>query len=143
VHRYAEDKAAAVWPRLVTPPDSQMKGGWYPGGFNPCAYQVKTGFKTCRFKCNLRRYSADYIVVNVSSPNTPGLRNLQSKQHLKGLMTRVMKARDAIEGGHRPPVLLKIAPDLTKTDMANIAAAAIATKVDGRGLSLAYNRPCV
>lgn len=46
-------------------------------------------------------------------------------------MRRVMKARDAIEGGHRPPVLLKIAPDLTKADMANIAAAAVATKVDG------------
>lgn len=76
-------------------------------------------------------HTADYIVVNVSSPNTPGLRNLQSKQHLKGLMSRVVKARDAIEGGHRPPVLLKIAPDLTKTDLSNIAAAASAAKVDG------------
>ena len=59
-------------------------------------------------------HTADYIVVNVSSPNTPGLRNLQSKQHLEGLMRRVIQARDGLEGRHRPPVLLKIAPDITQ-----------------------------
>ena len=69
-------------------------------------------------------HTADYLVVNVSSPNTPGLRNLQSKKHLKRLMTRVIEARNAIEGGHKPPVLLKIAPDLEDADVANIAAAA-------------------
>ena len=76
-------------------------------------------------------HTADYLVVNVSSPNTPGLRNLQSKKHLKRLMTRVIEARNAIEGGHKPPVLLKIAPDLEDADVANIAAAAESAGVDG------------
>ena len=76
-------------------------------------------------------HTADYLVVNVSSPNTPGLRNLQSKKHLKRLMTRVIEARNAIEGGHKPPVLLKIAPDLEDADVANIAAAAKSAGVDG------------
>ena len=74
---------------------------------------------------------ADYLVVNVSSPNTPGLRNLQSKRHLTRLLTRVLRARDALPDGHRPPVLLKIAPDLTEDDVKQIAAAALSTRVDG------------
>jgi len=75
-------------------------------------------------------HTADYIVVNVSSPNTPGLRNLQSKEHLKGLLQKVMTARDALKG-NKPPVLVKIAPDLTPEDMKNIAAAAAAVRIDG------------
>ena len=74
---------------------------------------------------------ADYLVVNVSSPNTPGLRDLQSKKFLETLMRRVRAARDALPGGHRPPVLLKIAPDLSDGDVRDVASAARNAGVDG------------
>ncbi len=73
---------------------------------------------------------ADYLVVNVSSPNTPGLRALQGRGYLGDLLGEVLSARDALDGV-RPPVLLKIAPDLTHEDMRNIARAALETGVDG------------
>jgi len=75
---------------------------------------------------------ADYIVVNVSSPNTPGLRSLQGEKELTELIARVMKARDEISWrGSKPPLLLKIAPDLTDLDKEQIARVVLAQKVDG------------
>lgn len=74
---------------------------------------------------------ADYLVVNVSSPNTPGLRALQGQEPLRDLLTRVLAARNAVETARVPPVLLKIAPDLTDEDKADIAAVALETGVDG------------
>ncbi|MCW2245365.1 dihydroorotate dehydrogenase [Azospirillum fermentarium] len=73
---------------------------------------------------------ADYLVVNVSSPNTPGLRALQGRGPLETLLRRVLEARDACATA-RPPVLLKIAPDLTDEDKTDIAAVALATGIDG------------
>jgi dihydroorotate dehydrogenase len=72
---------------------------------------------------------ADYLVVNVSSPNTPGLRDLQARAVLEALLRRVLAARD--ETGVRPPLLVKIAPDLTPEERADIAAVALATGIDG------------
>jgi hypothetical protein len=46
----------------LTPPDPQLKGAWYPGGFNPCAYQADNRFQNVPFKCNLRRYTVVYDV---------------------------------------------------------------------------------
>ncbi|XP_050717303.1 dihydroorotate dehydrogenase (quinone), mitochondrial-like isoform X2 [Eriocheir sinensis] len=74
---------------------------------------------------------ADYLVVNVSSPNTPGLRSLQSRDQLEKLIEAVAEARDNLPGQHKPPLLLKIAPDLTVADMQDIAAIALQGKVDG------------
>ncbi|MEH6403997.1 MAG: quinone-dependent dihydroorotate dehydrogenase [Sneathiella sp.] len=76
---------------------------------------------------------ADYITVNISSPNTPGLRALQGKGELEELLGRVMDARNDLtaEGGGAVPLLLKIAPDLTDEDKADIASVAIATSLDG------------
>jgi dihydroorotate dehydrogenase len=74
---------------------------------------------------------ADYLVVNVSSPNTPGLRALQAGDILAQLLSRVLAARDALPGGHRPPVLVKIAPDLSDADKEAIAAAVLAAPADG------------
>jgi len=77
---------------------------------------------------------ADYLVVNVSSPNTPGLRALQGRAPLETLLRRVLEARDAGTADRpprRPPVLLKIAPDLTDEDKADIAAVALDTGIDG------------
>ncbi len=72
---------------------------------------------------------ADYLVINVSSPNTPGLRALQEKAALAALIARVLEARNAL--GRRPPLLLKIAPDLTEDDRADIAAVALESGLDG------------
>jgi dihydroorotate dehydrogenase len=72
---------------------------------------------------------ADYLVVNVSSPNTPGLRDLQAGAVLEALLRQVLAARD--ETGVRPPLLVKIAPDLTPEECADIAAVALATGIDG------------
>lgn len=77
---------------------------------------------------------ADYLVVNVSSPNTPGLRNLQQRTQLASLLKAVLKERDAMPAdanGKRPPLLLKVAPDLTASQMDDIAAVALQEKVDG------------
>lgn len=76
---------------------------------------------------------ADYLVVNISSPNTPGLRNLQHANDLKQLLAAVLAARDTLPGGVRPPVVLKIAPDLTDVELKEIAAVVTAkgTQVDG------------
>ncbi len=65
---------------------------------------------------------ADYVVVNVSSPNTPGLRDLQRGENLEDLATRLEAARD--EAGLSVPVLLKIAPDLDDEGLAAVAASA-------------------
>lgn len=67
---------------------------------------------------------ADYLVINVSSPNTPGLRNLQNKDDLKALLTAVLAARDALQKttGVRPPIVLKLAPDLNDAELKDIAA---------------------
>ena len=72
---------------------------------------------------------ADYLVINISSPNTPGLRALQGKEPLMDLLRRTQQARRALN--NPPPLLLKIAPDLTKEDLADIAEAAMEEKLDG------------
>ncbi|HET7594613.1 MAG TPA: quinone-dependent dihydroorotate dehydrogenase, partial [Stellaceae bacterium] len=74
---------------------------------------------------------ADYLVVNVSSPNTPGLRALQRKSVVVTLIERLMAARASVSPDHPPPLLLKIAPDLTPEERADLAAAALATRIDG------------
>ncbi|XP_029000827.1 dihydroorotate dehydrogenase (quinone), mitochondrial [Betta splendens] len=74
---------------------------------------------------------ADYLVVNVSSPNTPGLRDLQGKAELRQLLSKVLKERDALQGERKPPVLVKIAPDLTAQDKQDVADVVTELGVDG------------
>lgn len=64
---------------------------------------------------------ADYFVINISSPNTPGLRNLQKKHDLMNLLSNIIEARNQYSGEHKIPLLLKIAPDLTDQDKKDIA----------------------
>jgi dihydroorotate dehydrogenase len=71
----------------------------------------------------------DYLVINVSSPNTPGLRGLQAEGPLADLLQRALAARAGT--GHRPPLLLKIAPDLDDDALAAIARLALAAGIDG------------
>ncbi|XP_042511606.1 dihydroorotate dehydrogenase (quinone), mitochondrial-like isoform X2 [Macadamia integrifolia] len=76
---------------------------------------------------------ADYLVINVSSPNTPGLRKLQGRKQLKDLIKKVQAARDEMQWGEEgpPPLLVKIAPDLSKEDLEDIAAVALTLRLDG------------
>jgi len=74
---------------------------------------------------------ADYLVVNVSSPNTPGLRELQRKSAVTALIERLQAARASVAPEHPPPLLLKIAPDLTAEERGDLAQAALATGIDG------------
>lgn len=72
---------------------------------------------------------ADYLVVNVSSPNTPGLRALQGRDPLQKLLVAVQGARDEFAPG--VPVLLKVSPDLTDEDKADISAVVMALGLEG------------
>lgn len=76
---------------------------------------------------------ASYVTVNISSPNTPGLRALQGRTELEDLLGRVSeKRREMTERGEAYfPVLLKIAPDLTDEDKTDIAAAVLDHQIDG------------
>jgi dihydroorotate dehydrogenase len=103
---------------------------------------------------------ADYITVNISSPNTPGLRSLQGRAQLKELLSAVVAAANSLPWGApldraktgpldleapagytkawllslrpvRPPIFVKIAPDLTASDMDDIAAVVLELGVDG------------
>ena len=72
---------------------------------------------------------ADYLAINVSSPNTPGLRDLQRREALDALVARVVEAREAI--APRRPLLVKIAPDLDDRELDDIVAIALARRIDG------------
>ena len=73
-------------------------------------------------------HAADFLTVNVSSPNTEKLRDLQGSEALGALLKSVIEARDAL--ATRPPVFIKIAPDLDDAALADIAAVALAAPVD-------------
>jgi dihydroorotate dehydrogenase len=70
---------------------------------------------------------ADFIVINVSSPNTPGLRNWQSPEKMRELFA----AMDQVTGARRPPMLLKVAPDLDDATLCAICDTAMALRLDG------------
>lgn len=72
---------------------------------------------------------ASYFTINVSSPNTPGLRDLQEPEALSELLARVIDARDAAR--IRRPLLLKIAPDLSLAKLDNIVRVARDRRIDG------------
>jgi len=75
----------------------------------------------------------DYFVVNVSSPNTPGLRELQQKESLQKIFNEIGKINKS--KNHPKPVLLKIAPDLAREDLTNIIAACGEMEVSGLVIS--------
>ena len=75
---------------------------------------------------------ASYVTVNISSPNTPGLRNLQQAAVLDDLLARVIDARERVAPNAGPtPVLLKIAPDLSLPDLDDVVGIARSRRVDG------------
>ena len=75
---------------------------------------------------------ASYVTVNISSPNTPGLRELQRASALDDLLGRIVETRDRVARNAGPtPVLLKIAPDLSLSDLDDIVGVARARRLDG------------
>src|SRR5690606_8042659 len=82
------------------------------------------------YVAGIRRFAslASYFTVNISSPNTPGLRDLQARDSLKALLDAVLEARaqEAVRLGRPLPVFLKIAPDLPEEGLDDIAAEALA-----------------
>ena len=75
--------------------------------------------------------AADYVVVNVSSPNTPGLRELQAVGTLRPILAAVRLALDQASPRRRVPLLVKIAPDLADADLDGIAGLALDLALDG------------
>ena len=74
---------------------------------------------------------ADYLVVNISSPNTAGLRNFQSASQFRKLMDLLKTERDKTCGQHPPPLLVKLAPDLSDADIQELAKTALDINIDG------------
>ena len=74
---------------------------------------------------------ADFLVINVSSPNTPGLRALQHAEILAEIVRAARMARDTATIGTVPPLLIKIAPDLDSSEIADIARIAREERADG------------
>ena len=87
---------------------------------------------------------ADYLVINVSSPNTAGLRDLQAKEPLKALLTAVTRELALVTAdpsyasksssrnpNFRPPLLIKVSPDMTDKELENVAAVCLEVPVDG------------
>jgi dihydroorotate dehydrogenase len=76
---------------------------------------------------------ASYVTINISSPNTPGLRDLQQGDSLQRLIATLMDAREKLAALHgaRKPILLKIAPDLDDAQMDAVAAALLGSGIDG------------
>ncbi len=87
------------------------------------------------YELGVKRFTrhASYLTVNISSPNTPGLRNMQARESLAELLSRVVAARDAEAErlGRKTPIFLKIAPDLHEADLEDIAAEVTAKAVEG------------
>jgi dihydroorotate dehydrogenase len=80
---------------------------------------------------------ASYVTINISSPNTPGLRDLQAPAALDDLLARVMTVREALakSGKARRPIVVKIAPDIAEDDIGPITERLLAHAVDGIAVS--------
>ncbi len=74
---------------------------------------------------------ADYLTINISSPNTPGLRALQGREALDELLSKLKGVRDNAGLDTKPPLLLKIAPDLDNNECEDIAEIILKHQMDG------------
>jgi len=85
------------------------------------------------YEAGIKRFGhlADYFTINISSPNTPGLRGLQAAESLKPLLDRVFSTLDALPLKNRPPVFLKVAPDLEVKDISAIAKIVAKSQLSG------------
>ncbi|MBD1147514.1 quinone-dependent dihydroorotate dehydrogenase [Pelagibacterales bacterium SAG-MED31] len=79
---------------------------------------------------NLGMYS-DYITINISSPNTPGLRDLQLRGRIEALVKKIQLKQSEIEGLAKKPIFIKISPDLDDEQLRDIALMSLANNVNG------------
>ena len=89
--------------------------------------------RTADYVAGLKRLTGlcDYFTVNVSSPNTPGLRELQGRAALQELCGRLREAREALKRGRDYPLLLKVAPDLKDGEVGDIVRTVAAHGLNG------------
>lgn len=92
--------------------------------------QGKDDYLICMDKVYMH---ADYIAINISSPNTPGLRSLQYGEALDDLLSAVKQRQNQLQNQHKKyvPIALKIAPDLTENELIQIADSLIRHNIDG------------
>lgn len=111
---------------------ARLEGRRYPGivGVNIGANKTSED-RIADYVAGIARFSglADYLTVNISSPNTPGLRDLQARAQLASLLGAVSEARE--RATRRVPVFLKIAPDLTEEGLDDIIAEVLSSTLDG------------
>ncbi|MCB1531663.1 MAG: quinone-dependent dihydroorotate dehydrogenase [Alphaproteobacteria bacterium] len=87
---------------------------------------------------------ADYLTINISSPNTPGLRDLQKRGPLLELIDTVKEERAKACGDHPPPILVKLAPDLEEAQQQELAETVLEAKIDGLILTnTTLDRPAI
>jgi dihydroorotate dehydrogenase len=129
---FNSDGLAAVQQRLVKRRQRSGAIGVGPIGAN-LGRNRKTGDEIEDYVAGVRALAplVDYLVVNISSPNTPGLRELQRTSAVERLMARLLPARAETVPHDPPPLLLKIAPDLTGEERGDLAKAALACGIDG------------
>jgi dihydroorotate dehydrogenase len=118
-----------------TPHSPASGGGWGGGivGINVGANKDSAD-RVADYVQLIERFAAvaSYVTVNISSPNTPGLRNMQQASVLDDLLARVVDARERVAPNAGPtPVLLKIAPDLSLGDLDDVVGIARSRRVDG------------
>lgn len=124
--------ARATAPSLAYPPGGQAPGGGIVGvniGANK-----DSADRIADYVGLIERFApvASYVTINISSPNTPGLRSMQQASVLDDLLARVIEARERVTQNAGPtPVLLKIAPDLSLSDLDDVVGIARARRVDG------------
>lgn len=117
---------------------AQVKKSKYKGvlginigkNFDTAVEDADNDYKICLEKVYAH---ADYVTVNISSPNTPGLRNLQFGDSLKSLLStlKTTQNRLAEEQGKYVPILVKIAPDMDQDETKLVAAALLESNMDG------------
>ena len=125
---FNNEGAAAMLKRLAARADEGGIVGVNIGANRDCADRVGDYVRLIETFAAV----AGYFTVNVSSPNTPGLRDLQQAKALDELLARVLDARERVRPRAGPmPVLLKIAPDLTLSDLDDVVGIARKHRVDG------------
>lgn len=116
--------------RLAAFHDAQVRQKLAPIGLNVGKNKDSTD-AAADYVTGIERLSsfADYITVNISSPNTAGLRDLQERTQLQDLLQKVMAAKNATH--KKPPIFVKIAPDVNEQQQEDITEVALASGIDG------------
>ena len=87
-------------------------------------------------------YNASYITINISSPNTDGLRDLQLRGNIENFIKQIVLKREEIEITNKKPIFIKISPDLNEDQLRDIALISLANNIDGLILTnTSVNRP--